>query len=248
MSVGRLSRVYELYRRTATLRSALALLVANAVPLVGALFLGWGLWTILVIYWLENGIVGVWNVARIAMAGGALDDGSGAKVRASGRAGLVGFFTMHYGIFWLGHGFFVMALPLIGADSSVPCGALEPGAPDPGFLPFPAGEDCGNAAFGALDWPSIAIAAVVLFLSHGLSFLLNYVGRGEYLRTSPMRQMMAPYGRVVVLHLTIIFGGFLVGVVGAPIGLVVVLVLVKTAIDLGLHLREHRSTDAWQPA
>ena len=39
-----------------------ALIVANAIPLVGALFLGWNVWMILVVYWLENGVVGFVNV------------------------------------------------------------------------------------------------------------------------------------------------------------------------------------------
>jgi hypothetical protein len=88
----------------------------------------------------------------------------------------------------------------------------------------------------------VAIGAVALFLSHGASFLFNYVGRGEYLTTSPTRQMMAPYRRVIVLHLTIIFGAFVVAILGAPIGALLVLVGLKIAFDLHLHLREHGSS------
>jgi hypothetical protein len=83
---------------------------------------------------------------------------------------------------------------------------------------------------------------VALFLSHGASFFLNYIGKKEYLTTSAMRQMLAPYGRVVILHLTIIFGGFAIAIIGAPIGALVVLVVLKTAFDLRLHLREHATS------
>ena len=85
----------------------------------------------------------------------------------------------------------------------------------------------------------MAIAAGALFLSHGASFFLNYLGKREYLTTSPIRQMFAPYGRVVVLHLTILIGAFAVAILGAPIGALVVLVVLKTAFDLRLHLRQH---------
>ena len=63
-------------RRAATLgryrsqASLAALLVANAIPLLGVLFFGWSLITILVLYWLENGIIGLWNIPRIALARG----------------------------------------------------------------------------------------------------------------------------------------------------------------------------------
>jgi hypothetical protein len=71
MSVDQLGRGYQAYRRTTGSRSVAALLIANAIPLIGVLFFGWSLITILVIYWLENGIVGFWNVPRILLAQGS---------------------------------------------------------------------------------------------------------------------------------------------------------------------------------
>ena len=52
--------------------------------------------------------------------------------------------------------------------------------------------------------------------------------------------MNAPYGRLIVLHLTIIVGGLAIATTGAPSAAVLILVLLKTALDLGLHLAEHR--------
>jgi hypothetical protein len=69
---------------------------------------------------------------------------------------------------------------------------------------------------------------------------MNYIGRGEYLRTSGAEQAAAPYGRLVVLHVTIIIGGMAIAVTGAPSAAVLVLVILKTALDLGFHLAEHR--------
>jgi hypothetical protein len=60
--------------------------------------------------------------------------------------------------------------------------------------------------------------------------------------------MAAPYARVVILHVTIILGAFVVAFLGAPIGALIVLVALKTAFDLGLHLRERRRADARIPA
>ena len=154
------------------------------------------------------------------------------------------FFVIHYGLFWLVHGIFVFAIPTF-------VGAMRPAClAGPPFLPgFPEDPGFGAAGacaspFGEVVWSNVAIAAVALFLSHGASFLLNYVGRREYLTTSPLRQMYAPYGRVVVLHMTIIFGAIFAAFLGAPIVALIVLIVLKTALDLRLHLREHREAPA----
>jgi hypothetical protein len=63
-----------------------------------------------------------------------------------------------------------------------------------------------------------------------VSFFWNYVARGEYRRTSPVAQMFAPYGRMAVLHVTIVLGAMPVLLLGSPIGLLLVLVF---------HMREH---------
>jgi hypothetical protein len=281
MTVDTLGRAIQLYRRTATTRSAALLLAANAIPVIGVLFLGWSLITILVLYWLENGIVGFWNILKINLTRGSfvpqLADLPEAAARAAtrnaaqtaalrqawqearrqraaaaatrgagtgtatvttgdattgplmrvGRLALSLFFLFHYGMFWLVHGVFVFALPAFGN----------------GF-----GADGAESAFGEVSWDNVLVGGVALFLSHGASFLFNYIGRGEYMTASPSGLMGSVYGRVVVLHLTIIFGSFVVGLLGAPIGALLILVILKTGFDLGLHLRERRTADARIPA
>ena len=296
MTVEMLGRGFGLYRRTAFTRSAIALVIANAIPLVGVLFLGWSLITILVLYWVENGIVGFWNIPKIALAQGSIvpplpemppsaaqaatfsdeqadslqeawqraRERQAQGLTAAGsspilarfsmipRAGLAIFFLVHYGMFWLVHGIFVFALPtFVGLRN----GACDPAIfPDPGEFPGAAGAigsvvGACSSSFGEIAWASVLIGAAALFVSHGASFLLNYIGNGEYQRTSAPRQMTAAYGRVIVLHLTILFGAFVIAALGSPIGLLLLLVVLKTALDLGLHRREHGGTlAAFAPA
>jgi Family of unknown function (DUF6498) len=248
-------RAFELYRHTATSRTALALLAANAVPLVGVLFFGWSLWTILAIYWIENGIVGLWNIPRILLAQGVLLPGRvGVGYRAwavqpmpaFGRGFMAIFFAIHYGLFWLVHGAFVLVLPSFLGFT----GSLEPGlSSEPSVFFDPATDAFGNVrvigdavggVFGTLDWSAVLTAAVVLFASHGLSFFVDYLGSGGYKTSLAAVQMFAPYGRVFVLQFTIILGAFAIALFGAPIFLLVVLVAGKTLLDLGLHLRHSR--------
>ena len=101
-------RLFNLYQ-AASAPAAIALLVAsNLVPLVGVLFWGWNLWSIIILYWIENGIVGALNVPKMLLARGG--DGAGGT---QGRVLMTAFFCVHYGLFWFVHGIFVwLVLPL----------------------------------------------------------------------------------------------------------------------------------------
>jgi hypothetical protein len=213
---------------------AIALLVAvNLIPLVGAVFWGWNVFTLLILYWIENGIVGVFNVLKMALAQGPVDTRAGAPevVAPASRVVLIPFFIFHYGIFWVVHGVFVMSLPMfIGLGEAVP-----PFRQDGYFIVEPA-------LLGP-RWDLVAWGAVGLAISHGASFVLNYIGRGEYRTATVGMLMFAPYVRLVALHLTIILGGILSISMGSPVGSLIVLIVIKIAIDLALHVREHRKAE-----
>jgi hypothetical protein len=50
--------------------------------------------------------------------------------------------------------------------------------------------------------------------------------------------MGRPYGRIIVLHITIIVGAIPVMVLGSPIWALVLLLILKTGVDLKSHLKE----------
>jgi len=213
-------RIVAWYRLGSSIWAVVALVVANLIPLIGVLFFGWSVWNILVIYWLENGIVGVINVLKMSVAtGDEVTPGvtlmvNGRPATSATKMGLIPFFIVHYGIFWFVHGIFVLTLPAF----------------------FSLMSDDGMT----LDIGPVVFAALGLAISHGLSFWWNFLHGGEYRRTAAAALMFAPYKRLVALHITIIFGAFAVMFTGAPAAAVAVLVAIKTAIDLGLHLAEHR--------
>jgi hypothetical protein len=218
-----IERLVAWYRVTSSTLAVVALVVANLVPLAGVLWFGWSVWTILILYWLENGIVGIFNVLKIQKAEGVSAAPvratiNGRPVDASSRSALSAFFLMHYGMFWVVHGIFVLTLPLFSLAGT---GSTEDLAADvrPG---------------------TIILALIALTISHGLSYWFNFIKGGEYLRVSPSGQMSAPYGRLVVLHLTIIVGAMAIGFTGAPEAAVAILVILKTVLDVGFHLAEHR--------
>lgn len=251
-----MERLLAWYRLGSSVGAVVALLVANAIPLLGVLSFGWNVWTILIVYWLENGIVGGFNVLKMLKAEGQ-PDGVAATMTMNGRpipadtpgtkAALVPFFLMHYGIFWVVHGIFVLTLPVFaGIGSTVSSIASDPGllVPLPSGFSLPPGLEVGGSETASMadgvSPASIILALIALLLSHGASYYLNFIRGGEYRRVSPQAQMFAPYGRLIVLHLTIIVGAMAVSILGAPQALIVILVALKTALDLGLHLAEHR--------
>lgn len=226
-----MDRILAWYRVGSSFGAVAALIVANAIPLIGVVFLGWSVWNILVIYWLENGIVGVINVLKMARAeGSATESGptflvNGRPANSISKVGLIPFFVMHYGIFWFVHGIFVLTLPAFMS--------LSP-------------RSLGDAM--DLDLGSVALAAGALAISHGLSFWWNFLVGGEFRRTTPARLMFSPYRRLIALHLTIIFGAMAVTFTGAPVLAVAILVAIKILLDLGFHLAEHRSVALTGPA
>ena len=142
-----------------------------------------------------------------------------AIVAKRGAFFLAPFFTVHYGLFMLVHLVFICALFLRDKAG--------------------AGEMFPDSRVIADHVKSSALAAASLFVSHGISFFVNFVGQKEYRETDPGTQMGAPYGRIIVMHLTILFGGFVTFLIGPNIPVLVLFVILKTAADIAAHRREH---------
>ena len=213
------------HKRTAL--PLLALVLANLVPLAGVLFLHWDVGAIVVLYWTENLIIGLYTLLKMLVTGGRT------------ALGLVLFFCLHYGGFCAIHGVFVLELTAFAGEIS----------PDPPAARWPGplvllqkliyfGQQLLEAAPPEFSW-----ACIALLLSHGVSFVVLFLGQGEYRHTTVNALMSAPYKRIVVLHIAVIAGGFLVVGLGQPLGLLAALVALKTAMDIMLHNRSHR-TDA----
>ena len=200
---------------------SLAMLVtANLVPLAGVLFLGWSVFDLLLLFWMENIVIGVFNVLRMGVRLVSMRDLTALF--------LIPFFAFHYGAFTAGHGFFILAM--FGARETFGLG-------DAGFSPF--------GAFIMLErllesQPGYLWGLGAMVLSHGFSFLVNFIGRGEFRHVDAGMLMHAPYPRIVVLHVTIILGGIITQALGQPLYAFVLLVLIKITIDALEHLRERK--------
>lgn len=222
------------------------LLVTNLIPLLGVFYWGWDLYTVILLYWAENGVIGFYNVLKMLFARGSLtykklSEGEEKLVEWIGKQNLpifsligrlffIGFFTFHYGVFWIVHGLFVTLF--FGRTMGMDAGMLMSGA-------MGGGMSIGFESLSNL-WPRGMWGALgAMFISHGSSFVRNYIGRDEFLTATPQKLMGEPYSRVVILHLTIMGGAFLVTQLQQPIYGLILLIGLKTGVDLWAHLREH---------
>jgi hypothetical protein len=201
-------------QETAKPVSAWILLAANLVPVAGVLLWDWSVFALIALFWMENVIVGVFFALRMLCAD-PRDPGLWAA-----KLLMVPFFCFHYGMFTAIHGLFVFTLFGGRAYSASGLQVLEPA--------LRAARELGL-------WLPLA----ALLASHGFSFLWNYLYRGEFRSAQLTRLMAKPYGRVVVLHVAIIFGGIAAMALGSPVWALLVLLGLKIGLDLKAHLREH---------
>lgn len=85
--------------------SVLSLIGVNLIPIVGVVFFGWDVASIMLLYWSENVVIGFYNVLRMIKA-----QGKASKYGSQGKAGTIFFFIIHYGMFTFVHGMFVASL------------------------------------------------------------------------------------------------------------------------------------------
>lgn len=184
--------------------SALALIAANLVPLIGVFVLGWSVTSILVVYWVESVIIGVLNIPRIFATNGSV----------SGKLFISAFFSVHFGLFCFGHAVFLISL----------------------FEARPVFEQLRSG--GALLYTALGF-----FISHAISLAVRF-SRREFADKTPNDQLVAPYGRVMIMHATVLIGGYLMQRFGAPMMALIFLIALKTAVDYAAHRRETQKAEA----
>ena len=200
---------------------AWAILAVDLFPIWAVLTLGWGAAPLVFLYWLENVIIGAVTLAKMIA--------TSAKEHIIGVLGILfigPFFVFHYGMFCFVHGIFVSAFANMDSSSAV------------GF-PSPVGL-IHEALLSGASMPTfvLAIIAVQIFL-----FVQDYILRGEYRETSVEKEMMKPYGRVIVLHIAIFAGAFAMAALGEPMWGMLALILLRAAWGVFLTVRRRLRLD-----
>lgn len=203
------------------------LVAANAVTVFGVLFRGWSVENIVLIYWFESVVVGLYTCLKILLAR-PTSIGRVSLSRFSSpvsfgmsllfRIVTIFFFVIFFGLFLLLHGIFVSAI----VDHRMA-----------GAVPF-------ETEFFQEHVQEIFLAVFALTISHGVSFIQHYLGRREYIGANPLDLAGRPYNRLILIQITVTLGT-LVAVALQGDGRVYAIVLIagKVWLDIRAHLAEH---------
>jgi hypothetical protein len=204
-------------------RGAQAVLLANLAPLASSIWFGWDAFTVVFVYWLENLVIGGFNVLRILFAHG----GAPSYVEFYRRQPLMlmitpiltAFFIFHYFFFCYGHGIFLFLV--FDKDASA----------QSNLWPSVASE---------LTW-GVVLSLAALVAEHAFWFYRNFCRRGDYKRYHPVIYLFLPYGRVALVHCVLLFGALLVELLSLPSAIVGLLLI---ALKLGPELLSVRINEA----
>lgn len=202
---------------SAVLKSPAAMigLAADLAPLWAVAFWGWGAAPLVLLYWLENVILGATTLLKMPVA----------AVGRSGPRGAFsviftcGFFTIHYGMFCFVHGGMLLTF-LAGAPSSWPAGTL--------IASLVSNEILGALSLGQhMDW-----VFALMIAAHLLAFFDEFLRKEGWRRTTPDELMVEPYLRVIGLHIGVFFIGAVLMAIGDPQIGAMLLVIAKAAFSL----------------
>ncbi|MEI8269854.1 MAG: DUF6498-containing protein [bacterium] len=196
--------------------SIIALIISNLIPLYGVIFLKWDLPSIMFLYWLENFVIGITTIVKINKAQG--------KIRSNDLRGY--------------------KINNTRLDKKVKQNGKK--ALIPGFI-FHYGMFTFIHFIFILTifkLPNIPLyyiftVFVSMLISHFMSYKINFIDKGEYVNASPSELFTQPYRRMMIMHLTIVIGGFFVLRFGQPIYALILMIIFKIILDIYLHNKEH---------
>ena len=196
----------------------LFVLLINAVPLVGVKMFGWSVGVVLMLYWVENLLTAAFTTARIALhraltrkrghwRGGTL----GSKVNNKpSSSGLLGEYALMAFVFTLAHGIFVVAIVFLIGENK---------------------PELENWTFSYEQFRQGALQMLALMSADFLIDALQMRSRSfAWIKAYTEKRM----GRVLILHLAIIFGMGAMAMTESPFAVLYVLIGLKTLWDLAV--------------
>jgi hypothetical protein len=208
-------------------------LLINAVPVYGITRLGWSVSTVLVLYWVENLAMALVMTLRIVLhrqwtrKRGHWREQTGAKFEINDKpvvpktflTGYLGFAL----VFTVAHGVFVFVI----------CAILAQEYPD---------QPEWHISLAQLQQGGVWIIG---FLLADLLLDLPRLRTGSFAWLK--KTVEARQGRVLVLHLAIIFGMWIMFVTESPFGVIYMLIALKTLFDVATTLSSNKTVPSEPP-
>ena len=204
---------------------------ANLIPLIGVLFYEWDAVLVLALFWIENLIIGGFNLLKMISCV--------VYLKAWPKLGLALFFVIHYGLFWTGHGIFLW--DILGFDNIDESAVL--GFKVDGLASLPAESAAIMVSFIRLYEPVIWLGLLGLFLSHLVQYIERFLLQGQLFKTDVGKLMNEPYKHVIVLHAGLLGGAFLLNHFNSPVWLLALIVVLKLVMDVRSTLKSKTTLD-----
>jgi hypothetical protein len=195
--------------------SVWSLLISNLLIALFTVIEKQSVLNVLWIYWLQSVIIGVFNFFKILSLKEFAVDGlkvndKPVKQTKAAKIYVATFFLLHYGFFHFVYAIFLFSFFSMG-------GVLK----------------------GGVDSEFILLTSLIFFVNYLVEFIFSFKREQATIQSLP-RLMMAPYKRIIPMHLTIILAGFVL--VGSEFGttnpnIIILLIFIglKTFMDLITH-------------
>lgn len=185
------------------------------MPLIGVLLLDWSLFAVMLIYWMEMGLIILSAMARICWCGSTPGRNTVAMILFSPFyfAPALGFVV----------GFFMAVVTFFHGPEVIV-----------------AAEDMPSmATIGARirdEW--LWVPPLLLVVGHVRDFAVDWVRSGAYRTGSMLWEMLRLYGTVILMMLVLILAAVLLMDTGLGSVAVAFVVLVRIALEFALHFAE----------
>ncbi len=189
-------------------------LAVDLLPVYGVLAWGWGAAPLVLLYWMENIIIGAMTIPRIVISGASY-----GVIGLIAGLGLSGFFVFHYGLFCMVHGTFLIAFAAMTAGPEA-------------LSSMPMMDLVGMFNFGFASGLHVAWILYVIVGFQVLVFVWEFIIKGEWKDTNPMAEMFSPYGRIIVLHIAIFAGAGALFLLGEPMVGVMALIVLRALFGI----------------
>lgn len=224
----------------------LSTVLVNVVPIIGIIFFNWSAFLILFTYWCETGVIVFWNIFKIWKT--KISEENKNIFTRTGSNNTTIFFpewgtrlvyvllsVLLYSVFMTVHllflfflGGIVTALKDLFTANSIGLANLSNSHEN-----FISWLFIGNG----ITYSSVGIMIIGFFITHGFSYVENFLDKKQYLEGDLVTQMIVPFKRIAVLQFTIIISSFLFLFIPYVGG--VFLVLLKLFFERKIFLKEN---------
>jgi hypothetical protein len=210
--------------------SVIALILANLIPVFGVLMLGWQIFPIILLFWTESIIVGIFCMLQLLLISNPRlpDYHYSFPKQMLGKIFSILFFALHFGAFTYVQG---MAVMFLFDQESIEYTRLN----DPDLMFYSR----FNIMLHTVTNHHLTWAVIGIFISHAVSFFSDYIGKGQYRRATG-DIIFRPYTRIGVMQITVLGSAFFIFLFKAPVWGLLLLIMLKIHLDLSAHLKEQR--------